>query len=128
MKPDSRTDRPDRDSSPEQASFATRLQANDALIRGSHLDIGRQIATERAAIHTDAVRDWARDQQEASGYDRPFAVVALGGTGRAELTPFSDLDFAFLFDDQIEGNDFLLGLQTQILYTDPSRSPLGFSF
>lgn len=112
----------------DRSAHKQRLEANDRLIRQANLDNGRQIATERAAIFADSVRHWAQGEHLASGYDRPFAVVALGGTGRAELTPRSDLDFAFLFDDQIEGNAFLLGLQEQIVNTDQFSSRFGFTF
>jgi len=72
---------------------------------------GREIAAERTAIYTTLVRDWAEEQRQTLGYHKPFAVVALGGTGRAEMAPFSDNDFAFLFDDALEGNPFLLELR-----------------
>ena len=35
----------------------------------------------------------------------------VAGTGRAEMAPCSDNDFAFLFEDALEGNSFLLELQ-----------------
>lgn len=102
------------------------LAENDALIHGADLTNGRQIAAARSAIYTELVRGWAEEQQRAFGYDKPFAVVALGGTGRAEMTPFSDNDFAFLFDDAIEGNAFLLELQRQILHSPEFEERHGF--
>ena len=72
------------------------------------------------------MRAWATAQQEAFGYDKPFAVVALGGTGRAEMTPCSDNDFAFLFEDALEGNPFLLDLQRQVLHSDEFEKAHGF--
>ncbi len=104
------------------------IAENNALIRGANLDIGRQLVTARSAIHTEIVRQWAAEQVELHNYDRPFAVVALGGTGRAEITPCSDLDFAFLFDDAIEGNPFLLELQRQLLHTSVFEELHGFRF
>jgi general secretion pathway protein A len=73
------------------------------------------------------VGEWAGEQQRAFGYDKPFAVVALGGTGRAEMAPRSDNDFAFLFDDALEGNPFLLELQRQVLHSDDFENRHGFS-
>ena len=69
------------------AAFRQLIAENDALIRSPQLDNGRAIASARSAIYTGAVRAWAAAQQQAFGYDKPFAVVALGGTGRAEMTP-----------------------------------------
>lgn len=107
--------------------FQRRIAANDRAIRGPELENGRALASARTAIYTDLVARWAADQQRAFGYDRPFAVVALGGTGRAELTPCSDLDFAFLFDDVIEGNPFLTDLQHK-WHSDDFEQRHGFSF
>ena len=109
-----------------RAAYNELIAANDALIRGARLDNGREIATARAAIHTGLVGEWAAAQHQASGYDRSFAVVALGGTGRGELAPCSDKDFAFLFDDAVEGNAFLLHLQQQTLHSPAFRDEHGF--
>jgi hypothetical protein len=108
-------------------AFQQLIAENDALIRGAALDNGRQIAAERTAIYTALVRDWAAEQQQAFGYDKPFAVVALGGTGRAEMTPHSDNDFAFLFADALEANPFLLELQRQVLHSDTFERRCGFT-
>lgn len=107
-------------------TFQNLIAENDALIRQPPLDNGRFLATARSAIYTELVRHWAAEQQQASGYDRPFAVVALGGTGRAEMAPFSDNDFAFLFDDVLDGNEFLLELQRKVLHSEGFLERCGF--
>src|SRR4051794_14994272 len=80
----------------------------------------------RTAAHAVIVADWAERERAALDYTRPFAVVALGGTGREEVTPCSDLDIALLFDDEIEGNCFLLELQRQALHTREFERAHGF--
>ncbi len=42
------------------------------------------------------------------------------------MTPCSDTDFAFLFDDAIEENSFLLELQREVLQSDEFRDRFGF--
>lgn len=108
-------------------AFTRLLAENDAWIRRPELGNGRQIVTARTAVFTGLISHWAAAQQQAFGYDKPFAVVALGGTGRAEMTPCSDLDFAFLFDDALEGNSFLLDLQRRVLHSDAFAEELGFT-
>src|SRR4051794_33804876 len=99
-------------------AFRQLIAENDALIQSAELDHGREVMAARTAAHTVLAADWAEQQRAVLGYTRPFAVVALGGTGREEVTPCSDLDIAFLFDDEIEGNPFLLELQRQTVHTD----------
>src|SRR4051794_10149277 len=100
---------------------------NDALIQNADLDRGQEIVEERTALHNVIVADWAERQRTALGYTRPFALVALGGTGREEVTPYSDLDYAFLVDDEVEGNKFLLELQRQTLHTTEFEQAHGFA-
>jgi hypothetical protein len=109
-------------------AFRVLLVENDKIIREANLGGGLSIASSRAAVYTELVRHWAATQHQALGYDKPFAVVALGATGRAEITPFSDHDFAFLFEDAIDGNLFLRELQEQVIQTDRFEVQYGFSY
>ena len=109
-----------------RAAFARWIEANDARIRRPELDNGRELAAERTAIYLAAVAAWAEREQRVFGYDRPFAVAAIGGTGRGEMAPCSDNDFALLFDDALEGNAFLAHLQAQILQSDRFEREHGF--
>ena len=93
------------------SAFREMIAENDALIRGPQLDNGRLITVSRTAAYSALMANWAAERHRMLGYDKPFAVVALGGTGRQEVTPYSDTDFAFLFYDAIEGNSFLLELE-----------------
>lgn len=109
-----------------RAAFERWMAANDARIRRPELDNGRELAAERTAIYLAAVAAWAERERAAFGYDRPFAVAAIGGTGRGEMAPCSDNDFALLFDDALEGNAFLAHLQQQILQSDRFEREFGF--
>lgn len=104
------------------------IAENDALILSPDLKSGQAITMARTAIHTTLVAGWAAARVKELEYEMPFAVVALGGTGRGEVTPCSDLDFAFLFEDSIEGNGFLLELQRQTIQSDEFLEQNGFSF
>jgi hypothetical protein len=108
------------------AAYEQLIAANDALIRSHHLENGREIAARRTAIHTGLAADWAAAQRERFRYERPFALVALGGTGRAEMTPCSDTDFALLFDEGIEGNTFLRALHEQTVHGNRFEKTYGF--
>lgn len=109
------------------AAFERLMAESNELILQPTLDIGRELAESRCAIYFGMMEHWADQQKRDFGYDQPFAVVALGGTGRKEMTPCSDQDFAFLFDDSIEGNQFLKELQRQTLHTDEFFGQYGFN-
>jgi hypothetical protein len=114
---------------PDAQGFLNRLAANNARILEPELDNGRGIVTERTRIHLDAIAHWAAEA--GASHDRPFAVAALGGTGRAELTPCSDLDIVFLFEDPVESastRPFVKELQQQTLHTRSFRDRFGFAF
>lgn len=108
------------------AAYRELIAENDALILGPDLDNGRAIVTARTEIHDELIAFWAEEQQRLFNYDRPFAVAALGGTGRCELTPCSDTDFAFLFDDAIEDNAFRQELTRQTLHSKEFVLRFGF--
>ncbi len=101
---------------------------NDSQIRKATLGNGRDIATQRTLIHTGAVAHWAEKCRREFGYDRPFAVAALGGTGRSEMAPHSDTDFALLFDDSIDDNAFREELARQTMSSREFQTEYGFAF
>ena len=107
-------------------AFEQLIAENDRLFQSSVLNNGREIAAERTVIYTTLVATWAEREREAFGYEKRFAVVALGGTGRGEMTPCSDNDFAFLFEDALEDNEFLKHLQGQILHRGEFAAEYGF--
>lgn len=107
-------------------AFRQLVAENDAAIRQPELGNGRALAAARTAIYTRLVRHWAAEQHRRLGYDKPFAVAAVGGTGREEMTPCSDNDFALLFDGTLEGNEFLVELQRQAINTGEFEKARGF--
>ena len=70
---------------------------------------GREICEARAAILDALLRHlWVEAKGSLSAQAQkefpPLALVAIGGYGRAELNPHSDIDFMFLHDGQIAAN------------------------
>src|ERR1700761_3697873 len=61
------------------ATIAARAQAMDGLIRGL----------------------WAQATEEAPQLRSGIALVALGGYGRSELFPYSDVDLMYLLDGKV---------------------------
>ena len=84
---------------------------------------GREICQARAAI-LDALLQhlWDVRQGACRGRQRglpPVALVAIGGYGRAELNPHSDIDFMFLHEGQVvagKPRPFLAKLIDGVLY------------
>ena len=67
---------------------------------------GRRICEGRAAILDALLRHlWDSARADLSPQAQkefpPLALVAIGGYGRAELNPYSDIDFMFLHDGQV---------------------------
>ena len=102
------------------------ITTNDQQIRDSVLDNGREIAAHRTAIHTGLAAHWVDTQRQRLEYDRPFALVALGGTGRGEMTPCSDSDFALLFEEKTKDSGFLKELLAQSVSGTHFEETYGF--
>jgi [protein-PII] uridylyltransferase len=67
---------------------------------------GLQICQARAAILDELLRHlWETTRQNLTSQAQkefpPIGLVAIGGYGRAELNPYSDIDFMFLHDGQV---------------------------
>jgi [protein-PII] uridylyltransferase len=85
---------------------------------------GLKICRGRAAVLDELLEHlWqmARNSlsEQAQKEFPPLALVAIGGYGRAELNPFSDIDFMFLHDGQVAAGKplpFLSRLIDGVLY------------
>lgn len=92
---------------PDRAGYAVKIlrgaleQGRAEIARRLILepDRGRAAARATAYLHDQIVRlayDFASDSLTGKQAPDPMAVVGLGGTGRGEMAPFSDVDLMFL--------------------------------
>jgi [protein-PII] uridylyltransferase len=85
---------------------------------------GREICRARAAMLDALLRHlWVSARGSLSPQAQkefpPLALVAIGGYGRAELNPYSDIDFMFLHDGQVAAGKalpYLSKLIDSVLY------------
>src|SRR5712671_4534224 len=69
---------------------------------------GREICAQRASLVDIVLRHLLEAAVEEADSRRPLpqlALVALGGYGRGELNPFSDVDIMFLHEDSMKQLD-----------------------
>jgi [protein-PII] uridylyltransferase len=85
---------------------------------------GREICRARAHVLDELLRhlvDAVRQQIAAPAGGSAWALVAIGGYGRGELNPHSDIDFMFLHDGGLmsrgQPSAFLKTLADSVLYT-----------
>ncbi len=102
------------------------LAKNDAAVRRGALDAGLMIAAGRTAIYDRAVGEWAGLLEKQTGHEGSFAVVALGGTGRREVCPCSDLDYAILVAGEVENHPLLAEIQRQTIHSREFEDLHGF--
>ena len=95
-----------------KAALLTTIGASGASTRGVSTALHRLSALADATLQTL----WQR-----AGCSSPFALLAVGGFGRAELFPHSDVDVLVLLpDDQSPDTNPELKARICLLYTSPS--------
>src|SRR6185369_1747613 len=82
---------------------------------------GRETCAQRASLVDIVLRHLLESAVETASDEKtplpPLALVAIGGYGRGELNPFSDVDIMFLHDDAMKKLDPRLNeIVQQILY------------
>ena len=94
-------------------AYRSLIDANDALIRSADLNIGREIAVARTAIHSGLMAHWAEAQRVAligidvKHFGQSFSVGSAGGASSSrfiELMPTGDnlhLSERFLSTDSV---------------------------
>jgi [protein-PII] uridylyltransferase len=97
----------DRQPADELARFKAFLKQENAQLQALHREgaKGREVCHARATLLDVLLRHilepvCARLQQEKAALPN-FALVAIGGYGRGELNPFSDIDIMFLHDTEL---------------------------
>ena len=85
------------------------LEVRDAFAAGAS---GAETIAARAQAMDDLIRGlWAQAVEQTPKLRSGIAVLALGGYGRSELFPYSDVDLLYLLDGKVAEQDVKLPIR-----------------
>lgn len=113
---------------PGAAVYARLIAECNHQLRHAPLAAGRALAAWRTAVHIGLLRAWVTPLIARYGLTTRFAMVALGGTGRREMAPASDLDVAYLVTDPAAAAPLLAELERQTVHGAHFEQAWGFAF
>ena len=90
------------------------IEENTRMIAEATLDQGWEIAAHRTAIYTPILREFFEAVIEEVPPNGSIVVYQLGGTGRGEMCPDSDLDLGLIIENIDDDEAFLKHLTSKM--------------
>jgi hypothetical protein len=113
----------------EQLDWVKRLRSglaeSDQMIRGAELTEGWALVHHRGGLIREAMRCFYQRVVDRSPPRGAFAIHALGGTGRQEICPGSDIDIGILVENIEENEHFLSHVSRELRCFAPHVPGLG---